>query len=47
MSGTLDIEARVDQQLAVFARGAVELIEAGELRGLLSASLRDGRPLRI
>jgi len=37
----------VERQLAVFQRGACDLIEEKQLRGMIARSLDDGRPLRI
>src|SRR5438046_1387539 len=37
----------VDRQLALIARGAVEIISAKELEDKLAASLKDRRPLRV
>jgi tyrosyl-tRNA synthetase len=37
----------VDRQLAVFQRGACDLIEEQQLRGMIAKSLSEGRPLRI
>ena len=37
----------VERQLALIARGAVEIISTKELEGKLAASLKDRRPLRV
>ena len=37
----------VDRQLAVFRRGACDLIEEQQLRGMIAKSLTEARPLRI
>jgi len=41
------LEQRVAEHLAVFRRGAVDLIEEGQLRNVLRTALASGRPLRI
>jgi len=41
------IDPRVAQQMAVFRRGVVDLIEPDELEQRLAESLRAGRPLRV
>jgi tyrosyl-tRNA synthetase len=41
------LEQRVAEHLAVFRRGAVDLIEEGQLRNVLRGALAAGRPLRI
>ncbi|MEM6672847.1 MAG: tyrosine--tRNA ligase [Planctomycetota bacterium] len=40
-------DAEVERQLAVFRRGATDLIEEQQLRGMLAKSLRENRPLRV
>ncbi len=40
-------DPEVERQLAVFQRGATDLIEEKQLRSLLAASLRTGKPLRV
>lgn len=42
-----DRDPRVDEHLAVFRRGASDLIEEGELARRIAAALEEGRPLRI
>ncbi|MEZ6017332.1 MAG: tyrosine--tRNA ligase [Planctomycetota bacterium] len=41
------LEARVDEHIAAFRRGAVDLIEETQLRNVLRGALAAGRPLRI
>ena len=44
----MDTQApEVERQLAVFRRGACDLIEEQQLRGMIAKSLAEGRPLRI
>ncbi|MEM6571423.1 MAG: tyrosine--tRNA ligase, partial [Planctomycetota bacterium] len=40
-------DPEVDRQLAAFQRGATDLIEEKQLRGMIAASLRESRPLRM
>ncbi|MEM9379979.1 MAG: tyrosine--tRNA ligase [Planctomycetota bacterium] len=40
-------DPEVERQLAVFQRGATDLIEEKQLRGMIAATLREGRPLRM
>jgi tyrosyl-tRNA synthetase len=41
------MDPRVDEHLAAFRRGCVDLIEEKQLRGMLEKSLAEGRPLRV
>ncbi len=41
------VAERVETQLAAFRRGALDLVEEGELKRLLERSLERGRPLRV
>lgn len=41
------MDPRVDEHLAAFRRGSVDLIEEKQLRGMLEKSLAEGRPLRV
>jgi len=46
MTGT-HVDPRVQSQMAVFRRGTVDLIEAGELEARIAASLAAKKPLRV
>lgn len=41
------MEARIEEHLAAFQRGAVDLIEEKQLRAILRSSLEASRPLRV
>lgn len=45
--GEIQLEPDVERHLAAFRRGAVDLIEERELRGLLEKALGEGRGLRV